>query len=392
MIESGHTPDSGVFVTEGDYRHFQISSVDAEVALAAAYSGTYFLKAERAVTPVFNIVLDCGGQVNRPVDIQDGSQLFMTPLSGVRNPAGDCVYLNNGSSGIVSGAELTGATSGRCLWVARNSDCLANNCTFEGGLDYNVWITRSSNAYGESCSFSGAGIAAIGSTRFSNSAFNLATITNSNAAVNCISASVLINDSTCTGLKQYALSAVENGHITARNGIFRADAGSGTLEHGVIAEQGGSISIRDAEITGFPLSCIRSYTASNVDATGVDINGTGTAGGTGINCRDGSTVSAAGANISSVNKGVDCRGSATVVVNGGAIITGAGDHAVECASGGMVNINGSDVSGAGGDDVSLLQGATIIAHGATTTSGSPGLSDFNVANFNTISSAGIVYA
>lgn len=99
VIESGHALTAGVSVANGDYSGFRISSVDAVVNLEPSFAyvdADYrcVMKCSNARAPVWNIMVDCGGQIGRALNYELSTAKVM-PFKGAKN----ATYLNSDDSG-----------------------------------------------------------------------------------------------------------------------------------------------------------------------------------------------------------------------------------------------------------------------------------------------------
>lgn len=390
LIESGHALKKGVYVENGDYSNFTISSVDPEIAVADTYTDPYIVKAERATAPIFDILIDGKHIVDIMLDIQHNSTSTVNNRKGVRNPKGRGVYLNGSSHGYMNYLISTGATigeTGRNLWVSRNSDCECGGAFFDGAGDYNVWVSRASNVYGESCTFKNAQ-RSLGATRFSTASFNLATISNVDSVALSFAAFIYLNDSTATMVKQGGLVAEEGGTINARDIVITADTSSALLDYGLKADSGATISAVNSTITGFPFSLARSYGGATINVDNATLNGKNI--GLGIDCREAGTVSAKSCKINNVNTAIDCRGGSTVSASF-AVCTGILVNTVYTQNVASVDFTFGKTNTLTGGNFKIFRGATIAVQAATVDGTAIATTDTNVAAFNTWTANGAIF-
>ena len=160
LIESGHQPESGLAVYNGDFGHFIIRSESNDtVFLPSSHTG-HFVYARYATAPTLDCVVDMDAiSVNNSREIEDpdesdqgrngyfidrGSRGLVTSGSGILNcPGRRAIGAFRGSSIEAEGAICTnGAWAG--IIAARGSTISAQGATATGFAGRNVYSARSS--------------------------------------------------------------------------------------------------------------------------------------------------------------------------------------------------------------------------------------------------------
>lgn len=392
LIESGYEITSGLSVVDGYYSNFIISSVDPEIAVADGYTDGYIVKAQRAQAPVFGILIDGKHIVSTMIDVQHKSEITVLSGKGVRNPAYRGIYINIASRCYMNNAISTGATilpTSRNLWVTRNSMCECGASEFDGAGDYNVWVSRASVVYGEAVTFKNANHAAIGSTRHSIATFNLANISDCAAAARSFGGNIYLNDATATGLTVGGLYSQDTGRISARNMTLIADAGSGTLEYGILAEDASTVAATSAVIDGFRLVGVYTRSASTVNLNGATISNTSS--GALIEVRDASTVSANGTTLSNAPFAIRLRNASRVSAVG-AIISGITTNTLYSINGSVTDLSSAQIGVIASGNVSVYRGSTVIVELMKVGGVAVSAADTNLVALDTWYSRGVAYA
>ena len=135
LIESGHTPQSGIVLTNGVYNQFIISAEDAVVNLPVDFASTGFITLENTIGPTLNCLVNANYNCDEGVNIQFRSSINVNPGAGVINTVVRGAYANQGSILNANGANFSG-TNGRGLWVTRASVANCQDANFSGaGVD-----------------------------------------------------------------------------------------------------------------------------------------------------------------------------------------------------------------------------------------------------------------
>src|SRR5690606_26451065 len=88
-IESGHALTAGLSVENGDYSHFVIRSVDAEVPLQAGFAGMV-ISGSNAAMPVLDCLIDAAAQTSGGgVKVDNASRMHITAGAGIKNVWGN---------------------------------------------------------------------------------------------------------------------------------------------------------------------------------------------------------------------------------------------------------------------------------------------------------------
>ena len=142
LIESGHTEESGLLLTGGDYSQYTISSIDAIVPVIIQNNGTtgfigkgshFFF--ENCEAPIVNCLFDAettGGRYAAGITVRYSTfkastgcglinvgvpQLTTSPPDTLEPQFGYNCLIWNSSKALINGAIFSGAAQ-RCLWVS----------------------------------------------------------------------------------------------------------------------------------------------------------------------------------------------------------------------------------------------------------------------------------
>lgn len=160
------------------------------------------------------------------------------------------------------------------------------------------------------------------------------------------------------------------GLIASRSSTITSGTG-----HSVISRD---MSERGVTVTDASAAWVQNADASNCRDFGVRIASASIA-----QCSD--------MNLSGSRIGIQGGGASTVIAEF-TDATNCDDHGMKINKGVHLQAYNADFSGAGMEDVWVGSGSIATIHGATTTSGTPGVGDTNHDSFNSVSSDGIIFA
>lgn len=371
--ESGHQPEAGISVSNGDYSYIRVTSADATVTVAPTWFGGGFLFCGNGRPPILDTVIDLNGLATS-----------------------SAYYLNNSSVGEIApgGGCINGANRG--AHISNGSTLAADDCIFTGFGQAGIHSSRASTVQCANANLSGnsqdptntfGALYASRSSRIHGPNINLTSSGGDGVRVQRLGTIVVpdIDVSGCAGIA-----------FVANGGDIMSDSGNpvtANLQGQLInAGNNGRIYLGEvnatfaAGMTDFAIECrfatiyVRDLTMSGHEGIGIYAIGAGakvdcptytvTSGQDGINCLD-----LAEMNIERCN------------------ITGQARYGVNAASGAKVTIEDGTVSGSAINDLNCVKGAQVIAINATTTSGAVNVADTNFSAFNTIEgNKGIIWA
>jgi hypothetical protein len=119
-IESGHSPQSGIAVTGGNWGHFVVTSDDAEVAITS-FSGKFISAVGGATAPTLGCLVSGPGTsaLNAGYDIRERSRGVVLPGCGVKNAWANGCYAYQGSVVLATGTIWSG-----CAQNGETSSCI----------------------------------------------------------------------------------------------------------------------------------------------------------------------------------------------------------------------------------------------------------------------------
>lgn len=249
LIESGHSPSSGISVTNGDYSHFYIRSEDAVVTLDSGYgrAGMAFIEGDNVQMPVLDCLVDANSQLNNGYLARNGSRGFITPESGITHVWGTGLNVNSGSN--VSAADT--------VWThcALNGNT-GSGAVVTGGHLYAPGIDVSHSGYYGGQSAYGA-VADFSGGKANNCA---------RYGWRCRNASSMdVESAEANDCGVNAIRAFHNGQIAARYFV-----GKNAGEDGIFASDASTVVARDADFTGATRYGIVSTGGATVDARGTN--------------------------------------------------------------------------------------------------------------------------
>jgi hypothetical protein len=354
LIEAGHNPTGGILVSNGNYSHFQISSVDAEVTLTNTFPTVDFIKGEYAVMPVLNCLVNAEANGVNGYYAENASIGKVNSGCGVRRANRHGLYANSGSSIVASDTIFTEASqeseaySGILSWASKID---AGNADVSGSLRYGAQAAASGTLY-----FRGgtANDCARHNIRATNGSITIA------RAASATGGGVSGVRSFDCGIVHATDIDVSGSHVglwSENSSLIYADnaTGNNTLSSFVYANSGSEVNVKRASATGVMAAALSLNNGSKVIATDATI---ATTGDRLINTDNGSTVEAAGANLShnGAEFGIDIRKGSTVNADG-ATLNVPNARAVSCFGGSTFNITDGDVTYLAGDAANISGGS-----------------------------------
>lgn len=408
IIESGHSPATGIYVEHGDYSGITISSVDPTVTVDAGFgTSNTFIEGNNARMPVLNcLVSGNAGAMGFGYKCYNGSIGYITAGNGVTGCWQDGLAVRYGGAAcyardtVWTGNALNGTTSsGIIAWAAfvdakgadvSNSGYYGAQAAHSGILNFEVGIANNCGRYGVRASD-------CARVNFNEGTANNNAVYGVYAFNNCM---VNFRDGTATGNGTANITATSS-HVVATDAIL-----TGSLGDGAIFTRGSTGDLFGADLSGAVAIGLNVGAASMVTAGGANVSNAGTVGvfadgvssvgfengtanncgGSGIAADNSSTINARGATAD------DCGSYGAKAWYGGQITlnTGfarrAGTRGVYAFSGGKIIAKGADARTVDGvdntNDFVVIEGSEIIKHGGT-----GGVSK----TINTLTTDGIIY-
>lgn len=414
-IESGHQLTHGLFVQDGDFSKFIITSVDPMVLLSPSFVGVDtidgptanssngIITGMRARMPILSCIIDADGKakngyfafmsstgwLNRPPSAS-GEAPESPPIAGVIN----CTYFNiraretstvYAENTVGYGAGINGYYANRVGTIhAEFSD--AHGCGQSGFI-----ANRGSKVVADSGNAIGCKIG-VQALRASTISAELADATACKigffSSYGCtITASQSKADS---AIVEAGLEYSGTGYVAIRTGKLYAQDGSAKscAGWGAIADDGGELELRGADVGlsivgvlvrfGSQLSA-QSLKASGCPSTALDISGSKA---------DVTSMVSAGSGI-----GIRARFSGQVnALN--ANISGSTTYGMFADAGSNICGYGASVKGSATKDLRIQSGSFIVATAMETTNSVgpiPVIGDTNIAAFNTLYANGAIF-
>ena len=405
-IESGHSPASGITVSNGDYSQFRITSTDAEVTLNSSFgTSANFIYGLNAKLPRLACLVDANSKANYGYAAWGASVGYVEANCGVKNTWGDGCRAYGGS--IIYAYDT--------IWTG----CAKNNTTGSGIIAWGGTVFASGSDVSNSMYY-GAQAAHGGILVIDNGTANNCFRYNLRATdAGFMSADgVIANYAGCApGTNLPYPDALAAGYgIYAFNGSWIAarDASATNAKNsGVLASNGCTIHVRGATLTDCGENGVYANPTSTVDATETDVSGAGiygyfasggstisAASSTANNCGTGTNDAAVFADAASrINvESLDATGCSGIVIRcesastincTSSTITGAGNRSVYASGASVVNASSCTGTGATNEGVYAASGSTINAQSSNfQRGGSTSITDIGVENGCCINAAG----
>lgn len=306
IFKSGFKPSRGVYVSNGDFSHFIISSEDDILEVSNSFTG-HFLSVTNASAPVLNTLVDMKGLGSDGVRVHGGSR-------GMVNP--QCGCINAGETGL----------------YVRTSTFQAPYSKFYGCKGRNVWVTRASNVSVPNSDLSNpsgdrVGVYVSRSSILDASEANISGGTAEYANIQVLRSKATLLGATINNAKRDGVVAGSGSEITLRGGDISHAGGSAIrASGGSTIHLGDNIDLSNAGEYGIHASYNSLVSGTNVKAT--------LSGKHGVFSKTGSIVTVPGVNAS------NCIESGLYAIDGGTIIASDSENSSEYRS--YINFNGSD--------------------------------------------------
>ena len=322
VIQSGHQPNSGVDVSNGDYGFFKISSIDAVVTLGATFPATAIIRGTYAKMPTLNCLIDANGKGLDGYFAQSSSTGNVSVGCGIDNAQQHGCHARSGSSVQCGGAlfrnasQATPAYSGILSW---------GSIVYASAAD-----VSNSNYYGAQAAASGLlyfrdGIA-NGCARHNIRATNA-------AVVNARDASA--QNGGVSGVRSFDTGIVNANGVNVTGsavGLWCQNCSQMYANNAVANSTTGSVIYCDS--------------GSKVVAPG--ITATGTAAAIVVRSENGSNVLLDGAILSNAStKALNASGSSSVTMTGGSLTGGDGVSLISVSDASKVYLSGVNTSCSG---------------------------------------------
>jgi hypothetical protein len=399
-IESGHSPQSGCTVINGDYSQFRITATDAEVVLSPLFgiSSAYFVRGENARMPRLECLVNANSRTSEGYSAYYGSTGYVAPGCGIKNA------YNNGLAAY--GASMVHAEN--TIWTG----CATNGATGAGLTSWGSIIyadgadVSDSNYYGAQAAH--GGILNFDSGR-ADRCFRYGLRGSDGGYISADSATAndcgIVGNPLAVGYGFYAFNnsfiaardasatgCASRGVVAAGSSIIHAKGGTFTAaqETGCFASDGSIIDAYGANVSNCKKYGIWASTSSSIAADALVATGCGT----GVNdaavlCEKAARVSVGAGNLA------NCVGIAVFVQNAGAVnaigatLTGAGNRAAFCASGSSLNVSNATATGAGVEGIRVAAGSNANIQSSNFQRGvSTATTDIIVDNGSFINAAG----
>lgn len=412
LIESGHSPASGISLTKEDASCITIKSADAVATLSTAFPTTQnFIEViAGGKAPKLGCLIDGNSRCNNGYLVDNGSSGFVLPGCGVKNAYGSGLVTRYASycyahSTIWTGAARGGGqTSGILAWAASISAELAdvsgsmhygaqsahggylsfrqgkaNNCARYGIRATDNGSIDADTAQANDCGLNGVRAFNLGIINFRDGqARNCGS--NTDNASGAISAAYASNincfGADLSGAKYFAILAI-NSQVTASSANM-----SGSYRYGVLAQNASNVAAGGADVSGSGGYGIRAVN-STVHCPSVIANNCAAYG---VSAVDGSTVNAASAQAKSCGTGgITATNGSTVNANNSDTTGTLAGNCLFSWSGRISALDAKAQAGASpvATDIRVLGGGTISCNSGTV----GGLSQAA----NTVTAAGIIF-
>lgn len=289
-IESGHRPESGIHVENGDYGRFTVKSTDAEVLCADTFTGM-FIECRNARAPVLATIINLNFKGTYAAHISEASEFYINSYCGFKNGGGQGIYCR--ASRVRGGYIVLTGMGDKTIWCTRSSTVSLPQSDLSGQRagDYGVYVSRGSiiDLTTSKVNNMNVTVSAIGVMR-SRLAFIQSEVNNS--AANAITAS----QSAAVGANLTKAMYAGNIAVFAQRGstIDFSDGDARYATHyGLHALSGSTISAANAHVPNAGTNSVRASQGSIIDVTGSELR---YSTNTPVVCETGSFIVAHGAN------------------------------------------------------------------------------------------------
>ena len=335
LIESGYVIQDGLYLKDGDYSKFKITSED-DIVLSNVTG--HLIEGNRAVLPTLSCLIDM-------------QHLGLIGIRAIKNSRGSvdisCGIINAGSNGIVVSegshyhlfsSNFSGAGN-RCLWVSNGSiaECELANFSNAGGRS--VYVSRGSKANIHKCNVKNSGETAVYSIR----------------------SEINAQETDVSGAVNYGYYAGSGSTIICNDGVI-----NNTGNSGIYCSNGSTVSASRVLIENCSSYAIECSSGSIVDAGVCSIDNC-----LGVMADYGSTINARSSNILNSN-----------------------DVGVLSKNGSHIIITLTNILNSVKDDLNVSLAGFIYGYSAKTTNStgsSINVEDTNITNLSQIHSKGIIW-
>jgi hypothetical protein len=380
LIESGHELTHGLLVSNGDFRHFIISSEDAEVPLAEGFVGVTAestqpnscIVGSNASMPTLNCLINANDRCNAGYYAAENSLGYVNADCGVIY-AGTLGLYASGSIVFAPRSNFSYGNNGNRITAASKAHLEGANLSNARGLlispadTYCLDVSRGSVVYAMTQSGRTADC--------SNSAGRGLSVRRSWVAASGVD---------CSNAALDGIRAELGSHIVVTSGVSTGCGGDG-----VACYTGSTIAAQDVVANNCTGRGFFANSGANIDADNTIADNCLV----GYKADKGSSINASDGSCDGSSSGVQAFNGSTVNFQSGSAI-GCTNNGVEAIFKGDINLGQATITGSGGNDIRISRGSMISANNCTTTNGAgnPNALDCNVASFNTPSgSDGIIW-
>lgn len=398
LIESGHTPSTSVYLHDGDYSNFRITSESSPVTISPLLARIDLFHGFNAKMPTLACLVDAGGYGMNGIFLEANSTMTIESGCGIKNAYNTGLLAQSGSTACAKGSNFT--------YAARNGNTGAGITSWSAVVDATDADVSFSGYYGAQAAHSGMLTFERGKA---NDCYRYGVRGSDRGNID-------FSEGQASRCGVYGLYAFQNSDINAPDATVE---GCGSAN--VVASNASTINFRGGKANGATKSApvgsasnygnnIMAISGSTIEAfygqaksaadTGIYCEGAGSSvnfgGGDasnciarGIYCTQSGTVAAQLGKTNACGIGVyvelggdfsgpsmqlkDCTTSAMVLNDGGkvsvplAVATGGATHGLRVLNGSIANIRGANFQrGALEDptDIQCFSGSQIAAAGA----------------------------
>lgn len=371
--ETGHQPETGISVSNGDYGYIRITSDDATVTVAPTWFGGGFIVCSNGRPPVLDTVIDLNNlATSSAYYLNNSSAGEIAANGGCINGANRGAHISNGSTLAADDCVFTGFGQAG-IHASRASTVQCANANLSGNSQDPLntfgalYASRSSRIHGPSINATSSGGDGVRAQRLANIVCPDIDVSGCAGIAFVANGGDIMSDSgspVTNNLEGQLINAQNNGRIYL--GEVNATFVAGMTEEAIECRQA-RVYVRDLSLSGHEgIGIFAIGAGATIDCPAY----TATSGKDGVNCLDLAEV-----NIERCN------------------ITGQTRYGVNADSGAKLTVEDGTVSGNVNNDLNCVRGAQIFAFNATTTSGAINTSDTNFSAFNAIEgNKGIIWA
>lgn len=340
-IETGHTLTSGLTLANGDYSHFLITSVDAEVP--TGFVTTQLFVMENCAAPVFDVMVDGNSQIEECYRFT-GCRAKINPATGAKNFTGRALYANN--TMIQAGSTVW--ENNQEIFITNGSGFSFGSATITGHTLSGITVSEGSTGGIASSTITNCGMglhlkdAAVVDAEF------IVISGCSDEAVRVDDASVTLDRAELLLCESEAINMI-NGRVNAPQIEMTAAVAGSTL---AVRNRGGYCGINQCVVSGFT-GWYHGDGASTGSGDNCSVTGVGS--GNGILVEEGAVFACTDGSVTGFSAGNDAR-----VLRGGIIALHGTATSTSGTSGNSPDLADTSANGAGGFDAVLGSGRGII--------------------------------